>query len=53
MRLAQLLQPRLSDPFGKPKEPRLHVRRKGGDFRGDGFVEDFNPPGHVPLISQF
>ena len=51
--LAQAFQPGLTDAFGKPKEPRLHVRQKGADFSDDGIVQDFNSPSHIPPISQF
>lgn len=53
MRLAQAFQPRLTDALGKPKETGLHIRRKPSDFSGDSIVQDFNPPGHSALISQF
>src|SRR5229473_2866382 len=53
VRLAQAFQSRLADALGKPKEPCLHVRRKGGDFSHDGFVEDFNSPSHVSLYLNF
>jgi hypothetical protein len=43
----------LADALGKPKEPRLHVRRKAGDFSRDGIVEDFNSPSHVSLYLNF
>jgi hypothetical protein len=51
VRLAQAFQPRLADALRKPKEPRLHVRRKGGDFSRDGIVEDFNSPVTSAYIS--
>ncbi len=53
MWLAQAFQPRLANALGKPKEPRLHVHRKGGDFSGDSFVQDFDSPRHVRLYLNF
>jgi hypothetical protein len=53
MRLAQAFQPCLANPLGEPKELRLHVSRKGGDFSGDGVVQDFNSPRHAGFVSQF
>ena len=47
VRLAQAFQPCLANTLGEPKEPRLHVSRKGGDFSGDGVVQDFNSPRHT------
>ena len=47
MRFTQAFQSCLADAFGKPKEPCLHVRRKRGDFSGDGIVEDFDTPCHT------
>jgi hypothetical protein len=43
----------LANALGKPKEPRLHVRRKGSDFSGDSFVQDFYSPRHVRLYLNF
>src|SRR5882724_6561099 len=53
VRLAQAFQPRLADTLGKPKEPGLHVRRKGGDFSADSVVQDLNPPSHIYLDLNF
>jgi hypothetical protein len=53
VRLTQAFQPRLANALGKPKEPRLHIRRKGGDFCGDSFVQDFNSPTHGRLYLNF
>src|SRR5258705_6039159 len=53
MRLAQALQPCLANALRKPKEPRLHIRRKGGDFIGDRIVQDFNSPSHIRLYLNF
>jgi hypothetical protein len=53
MRLTQALQPRLADALGKPKEPRLHIRRKGGDFSGHRIVQDFHAPSHMRLYLIF
>jgi hypothetical protein len=53
MRLAQAFQPCLANTLGEPKEPRLHVSRKGGNFSGDGVVQDFNSPGHGRLYLNF
>jgi hypothetical protein len=39
----------LADALGKPKEPRLHIRRQGGDFSGDGLIQGFNLPRHACL----
>jgi hypothetical protein len=44
VRLAQAFQPSRRDALRKSQKPRLHVSRKGGDFRSDRFVEDFHPP---------
>jgi hypothetical protein len=35
------------------RKPRLHVGREGGDLCGDGFVEDFDSPGHGCLYLNF
>jgi hypothetical protein len=43
----------LADAFSKPEETRLHVRRKCSDFSGDGFVQDFDSPGHIPVYLNF
>ncbi len=53
MRLAETFQTRLDDAFRKPKKPRLHVRRKRGNFSGDDLVQDFNAPGHIRLYLNF
>jgi hypothetical protein len=53
VRLAQAFQPHLADALGKPKEPGLHVRRKGGDFSDDSIVQDFNSPSHIYLYLNF
>src|SRR5208337_769974 len=53
MRLAHAFQPGRGDALGKPKKPRLHVGRKGGDLLGDGFIEDFHSPGHGRLYLNF
>jgi hypothetical protein len=53
MWLAQAFQPRLANAFGKPKEPRLHVRRENGNFSGDSIVQDFNSPRHTRLYLNF
>jgi hypothetical protein len=53
VRLAQAFQPGLADAFGKPKKPRLHVRRKSGDFGSDSVVQDFNSPSHIRLYLNF
>jgi hypothetical protein len=53
VRLTQAFQPCLANTLGEPKEPRLHVSRKGGDFSGDGVVQDFNPPRHARLYLNF
>jgi hypothetical protein len=53
VRLAQAFEPRLADALGKPEEPCLHVRRKGGDFTGDGVVQDFHSPSHIRLYLNF
>ena len=47
MWLTQAFQSRLANAFSKPEEPRLHVRRKGGDFCDNGFVQDFDAPSHT------
>jgi hypothetical protein len=39
--------------LGKPEKSRLHVGRESGDLCGDGFVEDFNSPGHGRLYLNF
>jgi hypothetical protein len=36
---------------GKPQKARLYIGRKSGDLFGDGFVQDFDPPGHAAYIS--
>ncbi len=51
MWLGQTLQPSRGNAFGKAQKPRLHVGRKGSDFGGDGFIEDFNSPSHYSYIS--
>ncbi|MGZ5877337.1 MAG: hypothetical protein ACXWKP_35315 [Bradyrhizobium sp.] len=43
----------MADALGKPKEPGLHVRRKGSDFSGDSIVQDFNSPNHIHLYLNF
>jgi hypothetical protein len=53
VRFAQAFQARLADALGKPKEPGLHVRRKGGDFSGDSIVQDFNSPSPIYLYLNF
>jgi hypothetical protein len=53
VRLAQAFQPGLADALGKPKKPRLHVRRKSGDFGSDSVVQDFNSPSHISLYLNF
>jgi hypothetical protein len=53
VRPAQAFQPRSADTVGKPKEPRLHVRRKRGDLRGDNLVQDFDAPKHPRLYLIF
>jgi len=53
VRFSQALQPGYADALGKPKEPRLHVRRKGGNFSGDGIVQDFNSPSHIAVYLNF
>ena len=53
MRLAQAFQPCLADALGKPKEPCLHIRRKGGEFIGDRIVQDFDSPIHILLYLNF
>jgi hypothetical protein len=53
MRFAQALQPDRCDAFGEPQKPRLQVGRKGGNLSGDGFVEDFDSPGHISLYLNF
>ena len=47
MWLTQAFQSRLANALSKPEEPRLHVRRKGGDFCDNGFVKDFDAPSHI------
>jgi hypothetical protein len=37
VRLAQAFQPYRDDALGQPQKPRLHIGRKGGDFRSDRF----------------
>ena len=53
VRLAQTLQTSGGNTVGQPQEPRLHVRRKGGNLCRDDFVEDFNPPRHSPYYLIF
>jgi hypothetical protein len=53
VRFAQAFQPARSNALGKPEKSRLHVSRKGGDFCGDGFVEDFYSPRHGRLYLNF
>jgi hypothetical protein len=53
MRLAQALEAYLADTVGQAEEARLHIRGKTGDFTGDCFVQDFNPPWHVYLYLNF
>src|SRR5262245_5369976 len=53
VRLAQAFEPCLANALGKPQEPCLHVRRKGGDFSGDGIVQNFNSPRHVRLYLNY
>jgi hypothetical protein len=53
MRLAQALEPCLSNAFGEPKKSNLHVGGKRGDFRSDHFVEDFDSPRHSLLYLNF
>ena len=43
---AQAFQAYRRDAIGKTQEPRLHIGRKGRDFRGNSFVEDLYPPSH-------
>jgi hypothetical protein len=43
----------LANALGKPQKSRLHIRRKGGDFSGDGIVQDFNSPRHARLYLNF
>src|ERR1700679_2566748 len=49
VRLAQAFQSYRCDALCEPQKPRLHVGRKGGDFRSDRFVEDLYPPSHKRL----
>jgi hypothetical protein len=53
MRFAQALQPNRCNALGKPQKSRLHVSRKGGDLRGDGFVKNFDAPWHAFLYLNF
>jgi hypothetical protein len=53
VRLAQAFQARLADSIGKPKEPRLHVRRKRCDLSRDNFVQDFDAPRHARIYLIF
>jgi hypothetical protein len=53
VRLAQAFQPYRCDALCEPQKPRLHVGRKGGDFRNDRFVENFYPPSHKCLYLIF
>ena len=53
MWFAKTLQTHRGDAFRKPQKPRLHVYRQPSNFRGDGFIQDFDPPGHGPNISYF
>ncbi|OBS53050.1 hypothetical protein A8B73_07940 [Methylosinus sp. 3S-1] len=46
MWLAQTFETGRVYALGKPEKPRLHVRRKGGDFRDDCLVQDFDAPSH-------
>ena len=53
VRLTEAFQPRRSNTLGEPQKARLHVGRKGGDFRRDRFVKDFYPPSHECLYLIF
>jgi hypothetical protein len=43
----------VANALGEPKEPRLQVSWKGGDFSGYGVVQDFNSPRHTRLYLNF
>ena len=51
MRLAQAFQPCVANALGEPKEPRLHVSWKGGDFSGYDVVQDLTRQGTPAYIS--
>jgi hypothetical protein len=53
VRRAQAFQPCVANALGEPKEPRLHVSWKGGDFSGYDVVQDFNSPRHTRLYLNF
>ncbi|WP_257198130.1 MULTISPECIES: hypothetical protein [unclassified Bradyrhizobium] len=47
MRLAEAFQASRGNALGKPQKACLHVGRKRGDLRDNGFVEDRDLPGAV------
>ncbi len=53
MRFAEVFQPDRCNALGEPEKPRLHVGREGGDLCGDGFVKNFDSPGHGRLYLNF
>jgi len=53
VRLAQAFQPGGDNTIGEPQKPRLNIGREPGDLSGDGFVQDFDLPGHQQLYLNF